>query len=103
MLARVDLWQKSLGPVIEITGVSAVDCDVYHDPTCDPALRQETPEPSIPTCPLSQIPQFVLSERLDRPRNGLPLRPRRDTVRCCILSGFSYARCKGWGCLLEQT
>lgn len=48
MLDGVDLWQKSRGPVTEITGLSAADCDIYHEPACDPALRRSLAKPRIP-------------------------------------------------------
>jgi len=45
MAARVNLWQKSLGPVIEITWISDAHCDTYHKASCDAALPSSTTEP----------------------------------------------------------
>ncbi len=39
MRVEIDLWQKSLDLVTEITGISALDCDVCHEPAYIAALR----------------------------------------------------------------
>jgi len=38
MAAKVDLWQKSRGPVTTITGLVWVTCDIHHWFVCDLAL-----------------------------------------------------------------
>jgi hypothetical protein len=45
MAAKVDLWQKSLCPVIEITWISDGNCDTYHKAACDAALPLAVTEP----------------------------------------------------------
>jgi len=51
MTRKVNLWQKSLGPVITITGDLAVDCDICHGLTCDAAQRGRWANPSISPMP----------------------------------------------------
>jgi len=45
MAPKVDLWQKSLCPVMEITGISDANCDTYHTAACDAALPRANTEP----------------------------------------------------------
>jgi len=58
MTAEVNLWQKSRGDVTEITGVFALNCEVYHDPVCDRPQREMGPKPRIATCPLCSLLPF---------------------------------------------
>lgn len=53
MASLGNLWQKSRGPVITVTGVNRVDCDVYHQPPCEAAQRVLRRKPSM--APMTEL------------------------------------------------
>src|ERR1022692_4306921 len=101
MPAELDLWQKSRGPVTGITGLFAVDCDVCHETTCDPALRQWVPEPRISPC-LRAIKHASQWDRafVSHPENSLAAvgsharrtGPMAEVTRACDRDHGSFCR-----------
>lgn len=62
-----DLWQKSLGPVTEITRLIVVECELYHGPTCDAALCESRQKPTIGNMSvISGLPANVLRTSRER-------------------------------------
>ena len=90
MPAEVDLWQKSLCPVRQITVFFAVVCDSYHVPACESALRREGLKPyagDMPnqSIPLSRVlPAAGLSQKAGTPSFQLrPMQVTWEMTRAC--------------------